>query len=59
MPQTLKQQAKEIIDLFKHLPVAAEGSAEKQFQQAVWSLCQRIQDLDSGESFVPGSSIMG
>jgi hypothetical protein len=50
-----------VLGLMEKLPVAKEGTPEKEFQEAVRSLCQRIKDTDPGNDdgqFI-APSIMG
>jgi hypothetical protein len=55
------ERANKVLRLMEKLPVTKEGSPEKEFQRAVWSLCQQIKDgepgNDDGQFIAP--SIMG
>jgi len=54
MDETWTQRAEKVLGLMEKLPDSKPGSPEKQFQQAVWSLCQQVKELDKGDGqFVP------
>jgi hypothetical protein len=63
MAETWTERADKVLKLMETVTTGQtfkEGSAQKEFYQAVWSLCQKVKDLDSGDGqFVPSSSIMG
>jgi hypothetical protein len=52
---TWTQRADKVIALMAKVPSGAEGSPEKDFQRAVWSLCQQLKDgeLDGGRFIAP------
>jgi hypothetical protein len=57
MNGTWTERADKILELFKKLPIAVEGSPEKEFYKAVWSLCQELKyeesRMDGGQMIVP------
>ena len=56
MEETWTQRADNVLALMKKVPSGAEGSPEKNFQRAVWSLCQKLKDGEAkadGGNFVP------
>ena len=44
MEETWTQRADKVLALMAKVPSGAEGSPEKDFQRAVWSLCQKLKD---------------
>jgi hypothetical protein len=57
MEETWTQRANNVLVLMDKVPSGAEGSPEKNFQRAVWSLCQKLKDgeakADGGNLIVP------
>ena len=57
MEGTWTNRADRIEELLKKLPTAAEGSPEKEFQRAVWNLCQELKEeerrMDGGQLIPP------
>jgi hypothetical protein len=48
MEETWTQRADKVLALMEKVPSGAEGSPEKDFQRAVWSLCQKLKDAEAG-----------
>jgi hypothetical protein len=55
MEETWTQRADNVLALMEKVPSGAEGSPEKNFQRAVWSLCQKLKD---GEAKADGGSLV-
>jgi hypothetical protein len=55
MEETWTQRADNVLALMKKVPSGAEGSPEKNFQRAVWSLCQKLKD---GEAKADGGGLV-
>jgi hypothetical protein len=55
MEETWTQRADKVLALMEKVPSGAEGSPEKDFQRAVWSLCQKLKDseTDGGRFIAP------
>jgi hypothetical protein len=58
MEETWTQRANNVLALMEKVPSGAEGSPEKNFQRAVWSLCQQLKDSETGGSQLIAPSIM-
>jgi hypothetical protein len=56
MEGTWTERADKIQELAKSLPIAAEGSPQKEFYRAVWNLCE---DLKSAERRTDGGQLIG
>jgi hypothetical protein len=55
MEETWTQRANNVLALMEKVPSGAEGSPEKNFHRAVWSLCQKLKD---GEAKVDGGGLV-
>jgi hypothetical protein len=58
MEETWTQRANNVLALMEKVPSGAEGSPEKNFQRAVWSLCQQLKDSETGGGQLIAPSIM-
>jgi len=59
--ETWTDRVNRVLALLEKLPSAKEGSDEKEFQRAVWSLCQQLKETDAGREggqMVPTDSLM-
>jgi hypothetical protein len=52
------QRADNVLALMEKVPSGAEGSPEKNFQRAVWSLCQKLKDSEADGGQLIVSSIV-
>jgi len=55
MEENWTQRANNVLALMEKVPSGAEGSPEKNFQRAVWSLCQKLKD---GEAKADGGGLV-
>jgi hypothetical protein len=58
MKETWTQRADKVLALMGKVPSGAEGSPEKDFQRAVWSLCQKLKDSEADGGQLIASSIV-
>jgi hypothetical protein len=57
MKATWTERADKVLDLLEDLPAITQQSAEKEFRNAVWSLCQQLKESeassDGGQFLAP------